>query len=115
MNINRIKDLMARLTSLVCVSFLQKSGDELTFSKNSQAAVPTASAAPIAAAFAACECACDCSTHQAHLQSQDSFKLRHLLQEGDVVSHFGWCGLLSSRGRMKPPFVSVEQVKKVKP
>jgi len=51
MNINEIKDLMAQFDQSSLREFSYKNqSDELTFSKNEgQAAVPTASAAPIAA------------------------------------------------------------------
>ncbi|MCY7040954.1 acetyl-CoA carboxylase biotin carboxyl carrier protein [Streptococcus sanguinis] len=94
MNINEIKDLMAQFDQSSLREFSYKNqSDELTFSKNEgQAAVPTASSAPIAAPLQAASAPA---------------------AEGDVVESPLVGVAYLAAGPDKPPFVSVgDQVKK---
>ena len=117
MNINEIKDLMAQFDQSSLREFSYKNqSDELTFSKNEgQAAVPTASAAPIAAPLQAASAPVIEPTPQAAPSAEPEIasEAPAPAAEGDVVESplVGVAYLAASPD--KPPFVSVgDQVKK---
>ena len=117
MNINEIKDLMAQFDQSSLREFSYKNqSDELTFSKNEgQAAVPTASAAPIAAPLQAASAPVIEPTPQAapSAEPETASEAPAPAAEGDVVESplVGVAYLAAGPG--KPPFVSVgDQVKK---
>ena len=92
MNINEIKDLMAQFDQSSLREFSYKNqSDELTFSKNEgQAAVPTASVAPIAAPS----------------QAASAPVIEPTPQAAPSAEPFGWCGLLSSWSRQAAVCIS---------
>lgn len=117
MNINEIKDLMARFDQSSLSEFSYKNqSDELTFSKNEgQAAVPTASAAPIAAPLQAASTPVIEPTPQAAppAEPETVSEAPAPAAEGDVVESPLVGVAYLAAGPDKPPFVSVgDQVKK---
>ena len=109
MNINEIKDLMAQFDQSSLREFSYKNqSDELTFSKNEgQAAVPTASSAPIAAPLQAASASVIEPTPQTAPEAPAP------AAEGDVVESPLVGVAYLAAGPDKPPFVSVgDQVKK---
>lgn len=117
MNINEIKDLMAQFDKSSLREFSYKNqSDELTFSKNEgQAAVPTASAAPIAAPLQAASAPVIEPTPQAapSVESETASEAPAPAAEGDVVESPLVGVAYLAAGPDKPPFVSVgDQVKK---
>lgn len=121
MNINEIKDLMAQFDQSSLREFSYKNqSDELTFSKNEgQAAVPTASAAPIAAPLQAASAPVIEPTPQAapsaepETASETASEAPAPAAEGDVVESPLVGVAYLAAGPDKPPFVSVgDQVKK---
>ena len=113
MNINEIKDLMAQFDKSSLREFSYKNqSDELTFSKNEgQAAVPTASAAPIAAPLQAASAPVIETTPQAAPSVEPETPAP--AAEGDVVESPLVGVAYLAAGPDKPPFVSVgDQVKK---
>lgn len=117
MNINEIKDLMAQFDQSSLREFSYKNqSDELTFSKNEgQAAVPTASAAPIAAPLQAAIAPVIEPIPQAAppAESETVSESPAPAAEGDVVESPLVGVAYLAAGPDKPPFVSVgDQVKK---
>ena len=117
MNINEIKDLMAQFDKSSLREFSYKNqSDELTFSKNEgQAAVPTASAAPIAAPLQAASTPVIEPTPQATppAEPETVSEAPAPAAEGDVVESPLVGVAYLAAGPDKPPFVSVgDQVKK---
>ena len=117
MNINEIKDLMAQFDQSSLREFSYKNqSDELTFSKNEgQAAVPTASAAPIAAPLQAVSAPVIEPTPQAAPPAEPEAvsEAPAPAAEGDVVESPLVGVAYLAAGPDKPPFVSVgDQVKK---
>ena len=117
MNINEIKDLMAQFDKSSLREFSYKNqSDELTFSKNEgQAAVPTASAAPIAAPLQAASAPVIETTPQAapSVEPETASEAPARAAEGDVVESPLVGVAYLAAGPDKPPFVSVgDQVKK---
>ena len=117
MNINEIKDLMAQFDQSSLREFSYKNqSDELTFSKNEgQAAVPTASAAPIAAPLQAASSPVIEPTPQAapSAEPETASEVPAPAAEGDVVESPLVGVAYLAAGPDKPPFVSVgDQVKK---
>ena len=117
MNINEIKDLMAQFDQSSLREFSYKNqSDELTFSKNEgQAAVPTASAAPIAAPLQAASAPVIEPTPQAAPSAEPEIasEAPSPAAEGDVVESPLVGVAYLAAGPDKPPFVSVgDQVKK---
>ena len=117
MNINEIKDLMAQFDQSSLREFSYKNqSDELTFSKNEgQAAVPTASAAPIAAPLQAASAPVIEPTPQAAppAEPETASAAPAPAAEGDVVESPLVGVAYLAAGPDKPPFVSVgDQVKK---
>ena len=117
MNINEIKDLMAQFDQSSLREFSYKNqSDELTFSKNEgQAAVPTASAAPIAAPLQAATAPVIEPTPQAAPPAEPEAvsEAPAPAAEGDVVESPLVGVAYLAAGPDKPPFVSVgDQVKK---
>lgn len=117
MNINEIKDLMAQFDQSSLREFSYKNqSDELTFSKNEgQAAVPTASAAPIAASLQAASAPVIEPTPQAAppAEPETASEAPAPAAEGDVVESPLVGVAYLAAGPDKPPFVSVgDQVKK---
>lgn len=117
MNINEIKDLMAQFDKSSLREFSYKNqSDELTFSKNEgQAAVPTASAAPIAAPLQAASAPVIEPTPQAAPPAEPEAvsEAPAPAAEGDVVESPLVGVAYLAAGPDKPPFVSVgDQVKK---
>lgn len=117
MNINEIKDLMAQFDQSSLREFSYKNqSDELTFSKNEgQAAVPTASAAPIAAPLQAASAPVIEPTPQAAppAEQETASEAPAPAAEGDVVESPLVGVAYLAAGPDKPPFVSVgDQVKK---
>lgn len=117
MNINEIKDLMAQFDQSSLREFSYKNqSDELTFSKNEgQAAVPTASAAPIAAPLQAASAPVIEPTPQAAppAEPETASETPAPAAEGDVVESPLVGVAYLAAGPDKPPFVSVgDQVKK---
>ena len=117
MNINEIKDLMAQFDKSSLREFSYKNqSDELTFSKNEgQAAVPTASAAPIAAPLQAMSAPVIEPTPQAAppAEPETVSEAPAPAAEGDVVESPLVGVAYLAAGPDKPPFVSVgDQVKK---
>ena len=117
MNINEIKDLMAQFDQSSLREFSYKNqSDELTFSKNEgQAAVPTASAAPIAAPLQAASAPVIEPTPQAAppTEPETVSEAPAPAAEGDVVESPLVGVAYLAAGPDKPPFVSVgDQVKK---
>ncbi len=117
MNINEIKDLMAQFDQSSLREFSYKNqSDELTFSKNEgQAAVPTASAAPIAAPLQAATAPVIEPTPQAAppAEPEPVSEAPAPAAEGDVVESPLVGVAYLAAGPDKPPFVSVgDQVKK---
>ena len=117
MNINEIKDLMAQFDQSSLREFSYKNqSDELTFSKNEgQAAVPTASAAPIAAPLQAASASVIEPTPQAAPPAEPEAvsEAPAPAAEGDVVESPLVGVAYLAAGPDKPPFVSVgDQVKK---
>ena len=117
MNINEIKDLMAQFDQSSLREFSYKNqSDELTFSKNEgQAAVPTASAAPIAAPLQAVTAPVIEPTPQAAppAEPEPASEAPAPAAEGDVVESPLVGVAYLAAGPDKPPFVSVgDQVKK---
>ena len=117
MNINEIKDLMAQFDQSSLREFSYKNqSDELTFSKNEgQAAVPTASAAPIAAPLQAASAPVIEPTPQAapSAEPEPASEVPAPAAEGDVVESPLVGVAYLAAGPDKPPFVSVgDQVKK---
>ena len=117
MNINEIKDLMAQFDQSSLREFSYKNqSDELTFSKNEgQAAVPTASAAPIAAPLQAASAPVIEPTTQAAppAEPETVSEAPAPAAEGDVVESPLVGVAYLAAGPDKPPFVSVgDQVKK---
>ena len=117
MNINEIKDLMAQFDQSSLREFSYKNqSDELTFSKNEgQAAVPTASAAPIAAPLQAASSPVIEPTPQAAPPAEPEAvsEAPAPAAEGDVVESPLVGVAYLAAGPDKPPFVSVgDQVKK---
>ncbi len=117
MNINEIKDLMAQFDQSSLREFSYKNqSDELTFSKNEgQAAVPTASAAPIAAPLQAASAPVIEPTPQAAPPAEPEAvsAAPAPAAEGDVVESPLVGVAYLAAGPDKPPFVSVgDQVKK---
>lgn len=117
MNINEIKDLMAQFDQSSLREFSYKNqSDELTFSKNEgQAAVPTASAAPIAAPLQAASAPVIEPTTQAAppAEPETASEAPAPAAEGDVVESPLVGVAYLAAGPDKPPFVSVgDQVKK---
>ena len=117
MNINEIKDLMAQFDQSSLREFSYKNqSDELTFSKNEgQAAVPTASAAPIAAPLQATSAPVIEPTPQAAppAEPETASEAPAPAAEGDVVESPLVGVAYLAAGPDKPPFVSVgDQVKK---
>ena len=120
MNINEIKDLMAQFDQSSLREFSYKNqSDELTFSKNEgQAAVPTASAAPIAAPLQAASAPVIEPTPQAapSAEPETASAAPAPAAEGDVVESPLVGVAYLAAGPDKPPFVSVgDQVKKGQP
>ncbi|WP_311154368.1 acetyl-CoA carboxylase biotin carboxyl carrier protein [uncultured Streptococcus sp.] len=117
MNINEIKDLMAQFDQSSLREFSYKNQSyELTFSKNEgQAAVPTASAAPIAAPLQAASAPVIEPTPQAAppAEPETASEAPAPAAEGDVVESPLVGVAYLAAGPDKPPFVSVgDQVKK---
>lgn len=117
MNINEIKDLMAQFDQSSLREFSYKNqSDELTFSKNEgQAAVPTASAVPIAAPLQATSAPVIEPTPQAapSAEPETVSEAPAPAAEGDVVESPLVGVAYLAAGPDKPPFVSVgDQVKK---
>ena len=117
MNINEIKDLMAQFDQSSLREFSYKNqSDELTFSKNEgQAAVPTASSAPIAAPLQAASVPVIEPTPQAAPPAEPEAvsEAPAPAAEGDVVESPLVGVAYLAAGPDKPPFVSVgDQVKK---
>ena len=117
MNINEIKDLMAQFDQSSLREFSYKNqSDELTFSKNEgQAAVPTASAAPIAAPLQAASAPVIEPIPQAapSVEPETASEDPAPAAEGDVVESPLVGVAYLAAGPDKPPFVSVgDQVKK---
>ncbi|EJO22013.1 acetyl-CoA carboxylase, biotin carboxyl carrier protein [Streptococcus sp. AS14] len=117
MNINEIKDLMAQFDQSSLREFSYKNqSDELTFSKNEgQVAVPTASAAPIAAPLQAASSPVIEPTPQAapSAEPEPASEVPAPAAEGDVVESPLVGVAYLAAGPDKPPFVSVgDQVKK---
>lgn len=117
MNINEIKDLMAQFDKSSLREFSYKNqSDELTFSKNEgQAAVPTASAAPIVAPLQAASAPVIEPTPQAapSVEPETASEAPAPAAEGDVVESPLVGVAYLAAGPDKPPFVSVgDQVKK---
>ena len=117
MNINEIKDLMAQFDQSSLREFSYKNqSDELTFSKNEgQAAVPTASSAPIAAPLQAVTAPVIEPTPQAAPSAEPEIasEAPAPAAEGDVVESPLVGVAYLAAGPDKPPFVSVgDQVKK---
>ena len=117
MNINEIKDLMAQFDQSSLREFSYKNqSDELTFSKNEgQAAVPTASAAPIAAPLQAASSPVIEPTPQAapSAEPETASEVPAPAAEGDVVESPLVGVAYLAAGPDKPPFVAVgDQVKK---
>lgn len=117
MNINEIKDLMAQFDKSSLREFSYKNqSDELTFSKNEgQAAVPTASSAPIAAPLQAASAPVIEPTPQAapSAEPERASEAPAPAAEGDVVESPLVGVAYLAAGPDKPPFVSVgDQVKK---
>ena len=117
MNINEIKDLMAQFDQSSLREFSYKNqSDELTFSKNEgQAAVPTASAAPIAAPLQAASAPVIEPTPQAapSAEPETASEVPAPAAEGDVVESPLVGVAYLAAGPDKPPFVAVgDQVKK---
>ncbi|WP_060976614.1 acetyl-CoA carboxylase biotin carboxyl carrier protein [Streptococcus sp. CCH8-C6] len=117
MNINEIKDLMAQFDKSSLREFSYKNqSDELTFSKNEgQAAVPTASSAPIAAPLQAASAPVIEPTPQAapSVEPETASEAPAPAAEGDVVESPLVGVAYLAAGPDKPPFVSVgDQVKK---
>lgn len=117
MNINEIKDLMAQFNQSSLREFSYKNqSDELTFSKNEgQAAVPTASAAPIAAPLQAASSPVIEPTPQAapSAEPETASEVPEPAAKGDVVESPLVGVAYLAAGPDKPPFVSVgDQVKK---
>ncbi|EGC23624.1 acetyl-CoA carboxylase biotin carboxyl carrier protein [Streptococcus sanguinis] len=117
MNINEIKDLMAQFDQSSLREFSYKNqSDELTFSKNEgQVAVPTASAAPIAAPLQAASAPVIEPTPQAAPPAEPKAvsEAPAPAAEGDVVESPLVGVAYLAAGPDKPPFVSVgDQVKK---
>ena len=117
MNINEIKDLMAQFDQSSLREFSYKNqSDELTFSKNEgQAAVPTASAAPIAAPLQAASAPVIEPTPQAapSAELETASAAPAPAAEGDVVESPLVGVAYLAAGPDKPPFVAVgDQVKK---
>ena len=117
MNINEIKDLMAQFDQSSLREFSYKNqSDELTFSKNEgQAAVPTASSAPIAAPLQATSAPVIEPTPQAAppAEPETASEAPAPAAEGDVVESPLVGVAYLAAGPDKPPFVSVgDQVKK---
>lgn len=117
MNINEIKDLMAQFDQSSLREFSYKNqSDELTFSKNEgQVAVPTASAAPIAAPSQAASAPVIEPTPQAapSAEPETASEAPAPAAEGDVVESPLVGVAYLAAGPDKPPFVSVgDQVKK---
>ena len=117
MNINEIKDLMAQFDQSSLREFSYKNqSDELTFSKNEgQVAVPTASAAPIAAPLQAASAPVIEPTPQAAPPAEPEIasEAPAPAAEGDVVESPLVGVAYLAAGPDKPPFVSVgDQVKK---
>ena len=117
MNINEIKDLMAQFDQSSLREFSYKNqSDELTFSKNEgQAAVPTASVAPIAAPLQAASAPVIEPTPQAAppAEPETASAAPASAAEGDVVESPLVGVAYLAAGPDKPPFVSVgDQVKK---
>ena len=117
MNINEIKDLMAQFDQSSLREFSYKNqSDELTFSKNEgQVAVPTASAAPIAAPLQAASAPVIEPTPQAAPPAAPEAvsEAPAPAAEGDVVESPLVGVAYLAAGPDKPPFVSVgDQVKK---
>ena len=119
MNINEIKDLMAQFDQSSLREFSYKNqSDELTFSKNEgQAAVPTASSAPIAAPLQAASASVIEPTPQtapsAEPEPETASEAPAPAAEGDVVESPLVGVAYLAAGPDKPPFVSVgDQVKK---
>ncbi|MDN5013351.1 acetyl-CoA carboxylase biotin carboxyl carrier protein [Streptococcus sp. SN3] len=117
MNINEIKDLMAQFDQSSLREFSYKNqSDELTFSKNEgQAAVPTASAAPIAAPLQAASAPVIEPTPQAapSAEPETASAAPAPAAEGDVVESPLVGVAYLAAGPDKPPFVAVgDQVKK---
>ena len=117
MNINEIKDLMAQFDQSSLREFSYKNqSDELTFSKNEgQVAVPTASAAPIAAPLQAASAPVIEPTPQAAppAEPETVSEAPAPAAEGDVVESPLVGVAYLAAGPDKPPFVSIgDQVKK---
>ena len=117
MNINEIKDLMAQFDQSSLREFSYKNqSDDLTFSKNEgQAAVPTASAAPIAAPLQAASSPVIEPTPQAAppAEPETASEVPAPAAEGDVVESPLVGVAYLAAGPDKPPFVAVgDQVKK---
>ena len=117
MNINEIKDLMAQFDQSSLREFSYKNqSDELTFSKNEgQVAVPTASAAPIAAPLQAASAPVIEPTPQAAppAEQETASEAPAPAAEGDVVESPLVGVAYLAAGPDKPPFISVgDQVKK---
>ena len=117
MNINEIKDLMAQFDQSSLREFSYKNqSDELTFSKNEgQAAVPTASSAPIAAPLQVASAPVIEPTPQAAPSAEPEIasEAPAPAAEGDVVESPLVGVAYLAAGPDKPPFVSVgDQVKK---
>ena len=117
MNINEIKDLMAQFDQSSLREFSYKNqSDELTFSKNEgQAAVPTASSAPIAAPLQAASAPVIEPIPQAapSVEPETASEDPAPAAEGDVVESPLVGVAYLAAGPDKPPFVSVgDQVKK---
>ncbi len=117
MNINEIKDLMAQFDQSSLREFSYKNqSDELTFSKNEgQAAVPTASAVPIAAPLQAASSPVIEPTPQAapSAEPETASEVPAPAAEGDVVESPLVGVAYLAAGPDKPPFVAVgDQVKK---
>ena len=117
MNINEIKDLMAQFDQSSLREFSYKNqSDELTFSKNEgQAAVPTASSAPIAAPLQAASSPVIEPTPQAapSAEPETASEVPAPAAEGDVVESPLVGVAYLAAGPDKPPFVAVgDQVKK---
>ena len=117
MNINEIKDLMAQFDQSSLREFSYKNqSDELTFSKNEgQAAVPTASSAPIAAPLQAASASVIEPTPQTapSAEPETASEVPAPAAEGDVVESPLVGVAYLAAGPDKPPFVAVgDQVKK---
>ena len=117
MNINEIKDLMAQFDQSSLREFSYKNqSDELTFSKNEgQAAVPTASSAPIAAPLQAASASVIEATPQTapSAEPETASEAPAPAAEGDVVESPLVGVAYLAAGPDKPAFVNVgDQVKK---